>query len=191
MKKLNLFSLILLASLTTYSVANAETGKKKAKAQKPDAEKTEQSTSAKPAYSRPYGMAGCGLGHYVVGKNGSQILSSTTNGTLGNQTFGITFGTLDCEDSQKLAGTASRLDNFITANKVALASDAAKGEGETVSVLAKIMNCSDSAKLGSSLQNNFGTIFNRYDLTANEISDHVLSMVIADQALAQQCNVHI
>ena len=43
-----------------------------------------------------YGTAGCGLGSMAFGDQpgGIQILAATTNGILGNQTFGITFGTL-------------------------------------------------------------------------------------------------
>lgn len=180
---------IILLSLAMATVAQADTKKPAPKAAPKPA--YTKATPSSTNYSRPYGMAGCGLGHYVVGKSGSQILSGTTNGTAWNQSFGITFGTLDCEDSAKLASTATRLDNFISTNKVAVASDAAKGQGETVQVLAKLMNCSDSASLGASLQNNFGSIFSSYDLTANEITDHLLSVVVSDQNLSQQCQVRI
>lgn len=189
MKKLNLFSIVLLASLSVNAFAAATT-KKPAAATAPAAAQSAPAAS-QTNYSRPYGMAGCGLGNYVVGKSGSQILAATTNGTAWNQMFGITFGTSNCDDSQNLNKTASRLDNFISGNKVAIASDAAKGEGETVAVLAKLMNCSDSANLGASLQSNFGNIFSRYDLTANEISDNLLTVVINDQNLSQQCKVRI
>ena len=46
-----------------------------------------------------YGMAGCGLGSILFGaKPGKiQILSGTTNGIYGNQTFGISSGTSNCD----------------------------------------------------------------------------------------------
>ncbi len=43
---------------------------------------------------------GCGLGTMVFdGQQGKvyKVLGATTNGTSGNQTFGITFGTLGCD----------------------------------------------------------------------------------------------
>ncbi|RYZ63378.1 MAG: DUF3015 domain-containing protein, partial [Proteobacteria bacterium] len=57
-----------------------------------------QAASAAPkrSFSRKYGTAGCGLGNMILGKE-NQVFAATTNGTLGNQSFGITFGTLNCE----------------------------------------------------------------------------------------------
>src|SRR5690606_10475644 len=50
-----------------------------------------------------HGPAGCGLGTEVVFKNANQwwqhVLAATTNGTSGNQTFGMTSGTLGCADA--------------------------------------------------------------------------------------------
>ncbi|MGZ7153809.1 DUF3015 family protein, partial [Streptococcus pyogenes] len=47
------------------------------------------------------GPAGCGLGSTYVFPDANQwwqhVLAATTNGTSGNQTFGMTSGTLGCE----------------------------------------------------------------------------------------------
>jgi len=191
MKKINLLSLVLLTSLAC-GIAHADTTKKAAKkVAAPAAAAPAAAAPAAKAYSRPYGMAGCGFGTYVVGKDGSQILGATTNDTLYSQTFGITFGTLNCNDSENLATTAARLDNFIASNKVSVATDAAKGDGETIAVLAKLMNCSDSANLGPALQSHFSNIFTRYDLKANEISDNLITVVNGDASLSKQCNMKI
>jgi hypothetical protein len=51
---------------------------------------------------------GCGLGTIVFeGQNGlvSQTFAVTTNGTFGNQTFGITSGTSNCEQYSTLRST--------------------------------------------------------------------------------------
>ncbi|MFN7453535.1 MAG: DUF3015 family protein, partial [Pseudobdellovibrionaceae bacterium] len=47
------------------------------------------------AMAKSYGDAGCGLGSVIFGneKGFSQIFAATTNGTVGNQTFGISSGT--------------------------------------------------------------------------------------------------
>ncbi|MFN8945903.1 MAG: DUF3015 family protein, partial [Pseudobdellovibrionaceae bacterium] len=46
-----------------------------------------------------YGMAGCGLGSVVFGDKPGfiQIFAATLNSIGGNQTFGISLGTSNCE----------------------------------------------------------------------------------------------
>jgi hypothetical protein len=138
-------------------------------------------------YARNYGMAGCGWGSLVFDKNGSQILAATTNGTFANQSFGITFGTANCDDDANSA-TAQRMDNFVIANKVALASDMAKGQGETLSNLAEIMGCSVSAQdLGQALQSNFRAIFPKADVTPNDVTDSIITVIRSNQNLSGSC----
>ena len=45
-----------------------------------------------------YGPAGCGLGSMIFEPDSgfTQVFAATTNGTSGNQTFGITSGTSNC-----------------------------------------------------------------------------------------------
>ena len=103
------------------------------------------------------GQAGCGLGSIVMGADGNQILAATTNGTSGNQTFGISTGTLNChQDGIFKSGKA--VPAFIEVNKVALANDAARGQGETLAGLANLMGC-DSQVMGATLKNNYNKIF--------------------------------
>lgn len=71
------------------------------------------------AYSREYGMAGCGLGSLVMGKDGGQILAATTNGTFYSQLFGITSETLNCVDDN-ISQVAHNSDVYIQFNKFAL-----------------------------------------------------------------------
>lgn len=130
------------------------------------------------SFSREYGSAGCGLGSVVVGKSSgfTQVFGATTNGTLINQSFGITFGTLNCIDSES-AAVASRMDNFVTANRVAIANDIARGNGETLVVLSQLMNCSDQSKFNETLQQNFGAIFTSGNAEVMEITDSIISSV--------------
>jgi len=61
---------------------------------------------------------GCGLGTQLwAGKEGLvfKVLGATTNGTLGNQTFGITSGTLGCHQGGVVTADA-RLQMFAGAN---------------------------------------------------------------------------
>ena len=54
-----------------------------------------------------YDSTGCGLGSMAWrGQSGiaPQILAVTTNGSFGNQTFGITFGTSGCDPNGRVSG---------------------------------------------------------------------------------------
>jgi Protein of unknown function (DUF3015) len=110
------------------------------------------------AFAAAYGDAGCGLGSLVFGdeKGFSQVFAATTNGT-GVQTFGITSGTSNCVDQGAIKG-AKAVPMFIEVNKVALAKDAARGEGETLAGLANLMGC-NSKNLGPALKQNYKSIF--------------------------------
>jgi len=106
--------------------------------------------------------AGCGLGTAVVFKDANEwhehVMAATTNGTSGNQTFGMTSGTLGCEAANgPLAGVQTFMDN----NMDQLAMDVAKGQGETLSALAEIIGveASDTTAFNSKLQASFDTMF--------------------------------
>lgn len=137
-------------------------------------------------WTRPYGMAGCGLGIAVVGKDGSQILGATTNGTSSNQLFAITFGTLGCEDGPN-ASTAQKMDQFVDANLVALAGDVARGEGETIASLNAILECGNKSALGQTLKTNFDKIFPHERVKTMEVTDSVINVILDDNTLANSC----
>lgn len=141
-------------------------------------------------FSRNYGLAGCGLGSQVMGAKDGQIFAGTTNGTFGNQTFGITSGTSNCIGTPTSA-KADRMDKYIVANKVRLADDIARGEGETIQGLAQLMNCQQANELGSRLQSKFSTIFESHDMTANQITDRIITVVGQDTALSASCGVAV
>lgn len=140
------------------------------------------------AYSRPYGLSGCGLGSLWIEKDHGQIWSATTNSTAFNQLFAISSGTSNCVESPTSA-KADRMDKYIVANQVALADDIARGQGETIQGLAQIMNCKEAGSLGEKLQAKFGAIFTSHDLPANEVTDHIITVVSQDAALAAACGV--
>src|SRR5262245_53055913 len=84
-----------------------------------------------------YGTAGCGLGSILFGSKPGivQVLAATTNGSSGNQTFGITTGTSNCEDT---ASSAQSTKAFVQANREAVSKDIARGQGETISSLSTL-----------------------------------------------------
>lgn len=141
---------------------------------------------ASPKFTRPYGMAGCGLGSIIMGKDGSQISAATSNGTSWNQSFGISAGTSNCVDTPT-AEVAGRMDQFILVNRSQVQGDIAKGSGETILALSHYMGCEDRAQeIGQKLKSSYGEIFET-EAPANTITDNILS-VIMESNLAQSCN---
>ena len=66
---------------------------------------------------------------FVGSKPGSeQILSSTTNGTFGSQTLGITFGTSNCGDNG-LINLSKEREVFAQENYTSLVKEMAQGKG--------------------------------------------------------------
>lgn len=126
------------------------------------------------AFAAPYGASGCGLGSMIFEKDNTwwkQVLAATTNGTSGNQTFGISSGTLNCDSPT--AGKTAQVEAFIEANRMALANDIAKGNGETISGLSRVYGCADSAALGSALKSNYGTIYTSADVATAEVATRI------------------
>ncbi len=135
--------------------------------------------------SGQYGAAGCGLGSLVFGNQPGavQILTATTNGTFGSQTFGITSGTSNCGGGL----IAQNTRNFVEANREALAKDMSRGQGETIGALTFMAGCKSSSDVGARLQSSFSTIIPSEQATADEIAEKLLQTLKADQALG--CNV--
>ncbi len=135
------------------------------------------------AQAAKVGPAGCGLGNVVFGKS-NQVLASTTNGT-GMQTFGISSGTSNCVDG----GRTARLENFINVNQVALANEAARGEGETIVGLAQILGCQNATALGSALKANYTDVFSRPEASSVEVSNGVQNVIQKNFELNRTCGV--
>lgn len=114
-----------------------------------------------------YGPAGCGLGTAYVFTDATEwhehVLAATTNGTSGNQTFGMTSGTLGCEAANgPLKAKIQEALSFMDNNMDQLALDSARGEGETLAALSEVMGVEpqDQAEFQKILKNNFDMMFN-------------------------------
>lgn len=120
------------------------------------------------AMAANYGSAGCGLGSIVFGdKPGfSQIFASTTNGTFGSQTFGMSTGTSNCENAFETSAVT-----FIESNKMALTKDIARGNGETLSALAEIYNVKNVEAMSTTLKTSYDSVF------ATESSEEIASRI--------------
>ncbi|NOI12916.1 DUF3015 domain-containing protein [Vibrio hepatarius] len=131
---------------------------------------------------------GCGLGTMVFdGKSGKvfKVLGATTNGTSGNQTFGITFGTLGCDGTGTI-NSAQKLALFIDGNMDNLARDIAKGEGETLATLSEVwgINEADKSAFNELAQQNFAEVFKSENVTSQEVFTNLNTLVAGDNALA-------
>jgi hypothetical protein len=136
-----------------------------------------------PAQARSYGPAGCGLGSLIFEPNSgfTQIFAATTNGTFGNQTFGITSGTSNCAGG---SGGSASAKAFVETNRVALAKDIARGQGETIDSLSRLAGCRASGAVGSSLQRRFDQIFTNASASDSQVGENVIEALRSDAALA-------
>ena len=129
-----------------------------------------------------YGLAGCGLGSMIFGdqKGAIQILAATTNGTFGSQTFGISSGTSNCVES---GSSAQGARTFIEGNREALAKDAARGSGETITTLSAMAGCKDAKAVGATLQKRFAQLFPGEKTPVEQVSENVIKELRADSLL--------
>lgn len=104
--------------------------------------------------AKPYGMAGCGMGSQLMGKEGNQVLAATTNGTSGTQTFGISSGTSNCVTATE---QTARIKNFIEANYESLITDMSKGQGDSLKTLSGFYGC-NSETFSTEMKNHYAEI---------------------------------
>jgi hypothetical protein len=182
LKKLTQLAAIILFAVS----ANAAGTKAPAKTQPaaPAAKPVMASMKESLNNGKGYGLAGCGLGSLVFGAQPGfiQVVAATLNGT-GYQTFGITTGTSNC-DIPKMGQSAAV---YIEANKAIVMKDASRGEGETMSDLALIFNCSNTQLFSEKVQNNYSQIFNSSN--AYDSSRAILNTIKSDSALAANCQI--
>ena len=122
---------------------------------------------------------GCGLGRVLVGdKEGLvwNLVGTCLNGTSGNQTFGMTTGTLGCDTGGKMVMN-EKIDIFVADNMDNLAIDIAAGQGETLDALAEIANVSDKAAFFTTLQSNFDSIYPSDNVSYNHVSGSITAML--------------
>ena len=131
---------------------------------------------------------GCGLGTQVwEGQSGlaPKVLGATTNGTFGNQTFGITSGTLGCSPDGVVTADA-RLQMFAGANLDNLARDMARGDGETLDAFATLMEVSDADRSAfyAFTRSHFGELFAEDQATAGTMLSNLNALLASDSRLS-------
>ena len=132
---------------------------------------------------------GCGVGSIIFkGQSGvaPQVLAVTTNGTLGNQTFGISSGTLGC-DRDGVVDTPMKVSMFIDTNLDKLARDMAVGKGETLDSLASLIGVDDADKTAfyTVTKAHFAEIIPSANANAQDVIDALHHVLAADDKLAR------
>lgn len=122
--------------------------------------------------------SGCGLGSQVIKNADSvlmQIFASTTNGTSGNQTFGITSGTLGCAKPAKFVSN-DKANEFVAGNMDVLALDISNGQGEALTTLATLLNVSNPETFNAVLQANFDKIYTSENVNSANVIDNIVAL---------------
>ncbi len=133
-------------------------------------------------------VGGCGVGSMIFkGQKGiaPQILAITTNGTLGNQTFGITSGTLGCtQDGMVTSNMKTAL--FIDSNKDQLARDMSVGSGETLASLSHLLGieAKDQTAFNHLTKDNVARIFTNENVATDQVVASLREVLASDATLS-------
>ena len=130
---------------------------------------------------------GCGVGSMIFdGKSGvgPQVLAVTTNGSTGNQTFGISSGTLGCDQNGTIS-SSEKIGMFTGDNMEKLAMDMSRGEGEALATVADMLEVrsEDRADFYAAAKANFARIYTSSDVTAGEVVANLNAVLAADDKL--------
>lgn len=122
----------------------------------------------------PNNQTGCGLGSVLIKDDSSAVmlaLQATTNGTSGNQTFGITSGTLGCKKTKIVMN--ERAEEFVASNMDILAKEIARGHGESLDTLAELLLVEDKAIFSAALQSNYNSIYTSQKVEMSDVLDNI------------------
>lgn len=128
--------------------------------------------------------AGCGLGQQIfAGQSGlgPHVLAATTNGTVSNQLFGLSFDSLGCNGESIVTAQYQR-NLYVAGNMDNIARDAAKGTGDHLHALADLLaiGSDDQAAFYQMTQAHFDELF------AVDSSDPQAFLTRLDTAMATE-----
>jgi hypothetical protein len=141
------------------------------------------------AVAQQNNIGSCGWGSKVFdGQSGlaPQVLGATTNGTSGNQTFGITSGTSGCTQDGAVRSTW-KTAMFIDGNKETLARDMSVGSGEALDSLAHLLGveAADRAAFNRIARDNMQRIFPRDNAETEQVVAALREVLMSDAKLAR------
>lgn len=135
------------------------------------------------------GSDGCGWGNLLFkGQRGvaTHVLAATTNGSSGNNTFGMTTGTNGCRTNGALTyGGKSMV--VLGSIMDELSEDMAKGDGEALTTYAVVLGVQpeDRAHFAEVAREHFAQIFDRADVTAADVYANTQQVLKQDARLAK------
>jgi len=138
------------------------------------------------AFAVAPGGPDCGWGNLLFeGDSGPvHFLATTTNGTSGNKTFGMTSGTNGCSmDGALTYGGESMLGSIMDE----FSQDVAMGQGEALNAVAVLLGVApeDRQTFAEVTHKNFKVIFPGENTTAKEVMDSLQNVMKADSRLAK------
>ncbi len=94
--------------------------------------------------------------------------------SFGNQTFGITSGTSDCQQPKNFVSN-DKASEFMAANMDNLAKDIAQGRGETLDAFAELLGVPTEKRpeFYSLLQSGFAKIFTSPNVKMASVMDNI------------------
>src|SRR5687767_4760668 len=134
-------------------------------------------------------VGSCGWGSKLFeGQAGiaPQVLAATTNGTAGNQTFGITSGTSGCTQDGAVRSTW-KTAMFIDGNKEVLARDMSVGGGEALDSIAHLLGveAADRAAFNRIARDNMQRIFPSETAQTEQVLAALRDVLMGDAKLAR------
>ena len=142
-----------------------------------------------PAIASADNIGSCGWGAKLMEGNSGvapQVLAVTTNGTSGNQTFGITSGTSGCTQDG-VVRSSWKTAAFVDGNMNKLARDMSVGQGETLDSLAGLLGMSSEHKAVFSqvAKNNFSEIFSSENVSSQQVVASLKNVMSRNEELAR------
>lgn len=142
-----------------------------------------------PAVSFADNVGTCGWGSKLMEGNSGvapQVLAVTTNGTSGNQTFGITTGTSGCTQDGVVRSTW-KTAMFVDGNMNKLARDMSVGRGETLDSFAGLlgMSAEHKALFSQVAKNSFSEIFPSEQVTSQQVVASLKDVLSRNSELAR------
>ncbi|HZR46291.1 MAG TPA: DUF3015 domain-containing protein [Candidatus Manganitrophaceae bacterium] len=147
------------------------------------------------SFAQNYGNGpGCGLGAMIFQGNKKivhQVLAATTNGILGNQTFGISSGTLGCTNDG-IVKNEEKVNVFASTNLDSLSQEMAQGKGEHLASLASLIGvpADHQAAFFTLTQEKYTEIFKSEQTTSTEMLASLNSEMLARPELASYTISH-
>lgn len=133
------------------------------------------------------GGPNCGWGNMLLeGKTGlaNHMFALTTNGTSGNATFGMTFGTNGCSvegpltyGGESMVWFNGILDEYST--------DVALGDGEALEAVAVMIGvqATDRAHFNELMHENFALLFPTTETTGQDVMNSMVAVMAKDEKL--------